>query len=235
MVITVASHSDGKTRESSEEIDHLPDTCSLCHKSGEIKFLQGYVNYDSRLEPSVLELVVQCPRNECKRLGIAYYGPLNTNYSKFRYLWTKPAKAEAPELNSDVANISPDFEEIFSQAHEAEKSNLDKIAGVGYRKALEFLIKDYLIDSAVSDEVKLQIKEQSLGTCIEKHVTDQRIKDISKRAVWLGNDETHYQRKWDDKDINDLKMLIELCVYWIGSEILTKQILEKMPTPKHSS
>ena len=56
-----------------------------------------------------------------------------------------------------------------------------------------------------------------------------RIKDCAKRAAWLGNDETHYIRKWETQDLEDLKDLIELTVNWIRDEYLTKRIKEEMP------
>lgn len=47
-------------------------------------------------------------------------------------------------------------------------------------------------------------------------------------AVWLGNDETHYYRRWEDKDINDLKLLIKLTANWIEIKELTKNYSEDM-------
>lgn len=46
---------------------------------------------------------------------------------------------------------------------------------------------------------------------------------MAKGASWLGNDETHYVRKWKDKDISDLKKMIELTVYWISYELKTEE------------
>ena len=66
---------------------------------------------------------------------------------------------------------------------------------------------------------------------INKYVDDVRIKEVAKRAVWLGNDETHYVRQWDDKDIHSLKTLIDLTVHWIEAEEMTKSILKEMPEP----
>lgn len=50
-------------------------------------------------------------------------------------------------------------------------------------------------------------------------IDNPKIKEIAKRATWLGNDETHYFRKWEDKDLNDLKKLIEIVVYFISMEL----------------
>ena len=45
---------------------------------------------------------------------------------------------------------------------------------------------------------------------------------------WLGNDETHYVRKWEEKDIRDLKILIRLTESWIQNSILTDKYLREM-------
>ena len=108
-----------------------------------------------------------------------------------------------------------------------ESQGLLQICGVGYRKALEFLIKDYLIATKSSDPNK--IKSMALGTCIENYVTEGNVKAVAERAVWLGNDETHYERKWVGKDLADLKTMIDLVVHWITVEYPTKSALESMP------
>jgi hypothetical protein len=113
------------------------------------------------------------------------------------------------------------------QASAAESYGLKQIAGVGYRKALEFLIKDYCTYTRPADEA--EIRKVFLGECINRFVDDPKVKDCARRAVWLGNDETHYERKWADKDVGDLKTLINLTVLWIHSCELTKQYLAEMP------
>ena len=61
-----------------------------------------------------------------------------------------------------------------------------------------------------------------LGKCISDYVASDRVKQVAARAVWLGNDETHYLRKWEGKDLEDLEILIELTVHWIQMEELTE-------------
>ncbi|MGF6947536.1 hypothetical protein QF028_000029 [Neobacillus sp. B4I6] len=51
---------------------------------------------------------------------------------------------------------------------------------------------------------------------------------MAERAVWLGNDETHYVRKWDDKDLKDLKNLIDLTVYFISMTIKANKYKAEM-------
>jgi hypothetical protein len=47
--------------------------------------------------------------------------------------------------------------------------------------------------------------------------------------MWLGNDGTHYMRTWQDKDINDLKLLVRLTASWIETVLLTEKYKQAMP------
>jgi hypothetical protein len=106
------------------------------------------------------------------------------------------------------------------------------VSGPGYRKALKFLIKDYLASLQPTEEAKKEIADMPLMGCIKKYVTDSRMRITAERATWLGNDETHYIRKWEDKDLNDMKNLIQLTCYWIQSEHLTNAAAVGMPVGK---
>ena len=44
-----------------------------------------------------------------------------------------------------------------------------------------------------------------LGTVIADYLDEPNIRDSAERAAWLGNDETHYLRRWEEQDIQDLK------------------------------
>ena len=73
------------------------------------------------------------------------------------------------------------------------------------------------------------IENSQLGHCIEKYIKDERIKAAAKRAAWLGNDETHYVRKWEEQDLSDLKKLISLTLHFIEMEKLSADIVTAMP------
>ena len=59
-------------------------------------------------------------------------------------------------------------------------------------------------------------------------MSNEKVKEVAKRAVWIGNDETHYVRRWEGKDIEDLKTLIEITIHWIEMEKLTADYLTEM-------
>lgn len=126
-----------------------------------------------------------------------------------------------------INTVSPSFVKIYNQALEAEHHNLDEIAGIGYRKALEFLIKDFLIQHEQISETK--VKSTALGNCINTMIENPQLRTVASRATWLGNDQTHYEQKYTDKDITDLKRLIDLSVHWISMICLTEEseLIEK--------
>jgi hypothetical protein len=112
----------------------------------------------------------------------------------------------------------------------AEDRGWKLIAGPGYRKALEFLIKDYLCRLHSTEAEK--IKGMTLAACIAEYVDHAKLKAMAARAAWLGNDETHYVRKWEEKDLDDLKTLVNLTVHWIEMAELTDNVLKDMPEGK---
>jgi len=127
-----------------------------------------------------------------------------------------------------ITEISSGFEEIYNQAFFAEQYALNQVSGVGYRKALEFLVKDYLLSQTDDEAARENIKNKFLNNCIQDDVKNENIRQVARRAVWLGNDETHYVRKWADKDVNNLKQLIDLTIRWIENEVETRRVLAEM-------
>jgi hypothetical protein len=162
----------------------------------------------------------------------------------FAFARVFPFTFKASEHNEIINQISPEFVTIYAEAERAEHDGLKLICGPGYRKALEFLIKDYVIRLNAVDETdtpekqaeavakQQEIKSLPLARCISDYVTDSNVKQVAARAVWLGNDETHYLRKWEDKDLSDLKKLIRLTLHWIEMDELTQDALKSMPAGK---
>jgi hypothetical protein len=222
-----ASTNEGNSEQ--VEIDKLPDHCPLCHYGIKVLFLNFahlIKGFDGRLE-----IVLRCPREECQSLFIARYHLSRYPGANFyTYYGSAPFKHADLNFSESIRKISPDFCQIANQARNAEDEEWKLVAGPGYRKALEFLIKDYLCRLRPGEQES--IKSMQLAACIAKYVTNDRIKATAARATWLGNDETHYVRKWEDKDLEDLKKLIQLTVHWIEMEELTDIAIREMPEGK---
>jgi len=208
-----------------------PDTCPVCKRACEVKAIGPKAIYPQHGDQAKkkLQLVHRCPRQACGSLFVVEYSARYDSASKVYFdvsaLYPRtPAPADIPE---GVAEISPKFVEILNQSLAAESHNLDQIVGIGLRKALEFLIKDYCITKFA--EKADDVRSQMLGACIKNFAADQNIQSCAKRAAWLGNDETHYSRAWTAHDITDLKVLIGLTQNWIANEVLTAKYLAEMP------
>ncbi|MFT8341347.1 MAG: DUF4145 domain-containing protein [Clostridium beijerinckii] len=199
------------------------DECPVCHSKMAISDVT--LVYDEGRNNMVF--VIQCANQECKEVFAAIY--TNNEFNKYDLKGIFPYTVEF-EIEDSIKNISPSFYKIYSQAAKAKEYELFEICGVGYRKALEFLIKDYCISKNKNDEEK--IKEMQLSPVINMYIANQDIKNMANRATWLGNDETHYVRLWNDKDIDDLLALIDLTCAWITLELKTKQYIQEMPSGK---
>lgn len=131
-------------------------------------------------------------------------------------------------FSDEILKISSRFGRIYGQAEEADSYGLQEVSGPGFRKALEFLIKDYAI--ALNPSKDESIRKGHLGAVISTYLGKTKVEVVAKRAAWIGNDETHYERKWENKDLSDLKSLIDLTVHHIEAERLTSALLVEMPT-----
>jgi len=128
----------------------------------------------------------------------------------------------------EVEKYSKNFITIYNQAYKAEMNGLSEICGLGYRKAFEFLIKDYLIKKIPKQEHQ-EIKSLMIAKCIDKYVANDEIKLLSHRVLWLGNDHAHYIRKWKGKTLDDLKRLIDLTIQWIKIKDELDKVHKSMP------
>lgn len=209
------------------QCETVPDECPVCHQGVQPLAVAGFYIGDITPSGGEAQLVFKCPRHNCGSLFIGYFRSQRSATKILNWLSrTGPFTPKPPSVPDEISKVSPSFVAIFTQAMAAEGYELDEIAGVGYRKALEFLIKDFCVREHPSDEEA--IKTDLLGTVINRFVDDARIKVCAERAAWLGNDETHYVRRWTNQDIEDLKTLIDLTVGWIRSHILTQQYLSEM-------
>jgi hypothetical protein len=182
-----------------------------------------------------VQVAFRCPRIECHRLFIMRFKrsgktvgpPTDPDYWELEAV--EPKAYISREFAPEITKTSPRFVEIYEQAAKAEAAGLDQLCGPGYRKALEFLVKDYVKTLSENKGKEDEIHSSKLDGCISRYVKDPRVKSCAQRATWLGNDETHYVRKWVDKDLSDLKKLIELTVHWILMDIVTGELEQSMP------
>jgi hypothetical protein len=203
----------------------IPECCPMCHSN--ISPIKLYDNFNDEIK--LFTIFYECPK--CKGSFIAYYKNQSDIFgfpAVFDGLY--PKFAREIYFDKEISELSPMFVEIYNQATEAETYNLDKLAGMGYRRSLEFLIKDFCISK--NPEKEEDIKKNLLGKVINTYIDNTKIKNLAKVSAWIGNDETHYNKHYDNLDIADMKKFIEATVHFISYDLLS-DIAEKLVTDKN--
>lgn len=207
-----------------------PRRCPYCESGIDARFLSAFF-----VGSKSLSALYFCPL--CEEIFTVRYGLLVSYGAEINTypIDILPHSQTTNKFPSDVVAISPKFAEIVKQAELAEKSGLNEICGLGYRKALEFLVKDYA--SMIHPEEVEQIRTLQLSPCISKFIESERIRTLATASAWIGNDETHYIRKLEDYDLSYLKAFIDAIVSYINSDCAfykAKSIISKDTSHKSS-
>lgn len=218
----------------------VPDWCPHCQRHvspiSQWKYpVPGAQDTTGRSIPKRLQVVVLCPNRECLNLYIVDFeliSGLGTGNEPFHmrvkgYIPVVPRRIEFSETLNEISVAFPD---VYSQAMAAEQYGLYDIAGMGYRKALEFLVKDYAIWRSPLE--RDEIADSELRIVLGKWVQNKKVAAMAARAAWLGNDHSHYVRKWEHKDLDDLKSLLRVVLNWVLLEYETEGFIADMPRKK---
>jgi hypothetical protein len=208
------------------DYDGDPTICPLCqHAITPDRVSHNVIRLRGKT-PS-LQLIYRCPNSHCQQAFVATYFPSFGGQYTLRSV--APIVPRASAVDPLVAAMSRDYVVLLTQSAHAEQYGLDQIAGTGYRRALEYLVKDFAIMKATDNMER--IRAMTVAGVIGEYVSDLNVKECARRAAWLGNDESHYLRKWEDKEVNDLKALLRLTETWILNVLQTEQYLKDMPPP----
>lgn len=197
---------------------NIPNKCPRCNTILEPKKLNSEYVEDTN------SFYVTYFCNSCKKPFLAeYYETRDEKFNPVDY-FLSPTTYIPKKFEDRIEERFSNFCTIYNQALQAETEELSEIAGIGYRKSLEFLIKDYCIYHNAKETEK--IKNMSLSQVIDNYIEAPKIKSNAKAATWLGNDETHYVRKYEDKDIKDLKNFINATVSYINYDLISDEAEE---------
>lgn len=202
------------------------DECPHCHTSIEPILLSSVLvhphkNVSSRIR--TFTFLYKC--NKCKH---AFMVELKTNqlnesdpYIAFETMLSPSKSVPNRQFSKPIYKISEKFVTLYNQSQVAETTGLSDICGMGYRKALEFLVKDFAIYMHPEDQTS--IKSQPLSQCIDKYMDNIKIKNLSKATTWLCNDEVHYEKRHEEYSLSELKTFLNAVVTAIELEL---QVIE---------
>jgi hypothetical protein len=208
-----------------------PNVCPHCHV---VNTPQGLWQVSSRDTDNVFVFITAwtCSNQACQKIFLALYKRINNQFVFTRFLnglpkgpdWPKPIdelKEGNPKEGTQAGQTK--FIKTYLQSLEAENNGLDEIAGIGYRKAIEYLVKDWAIKN--KPEEKDKIEKLWLGQVITNYYEGD-LKDILERATWLGNDQAHYNKFFEEYDISILKELIELIMVELDRQHKMKHYID---------
>lgn len=236
--VNVPITNETQYRLTNREIDfETLDHCPICGKQIYPIFIHGQFTHSASSLKSVdvvlhsqLNALYECPN--CHNGILVSYDPkfeLGNKYNvkdvikswkTFTIKSIYPTAIAQFPYNEIISKISPRFKDIYIQSLQAKLDGKNELVGIGYRKSIEFLIKDYLLH--IQHENSDKVPSLPLGECI-KLIDSNKIQTLAKASTWLGNDETHYVRKHTDKDISDLEKFLDALVYYLTYELTVEE------------
>ena len=200
---------------------YMPNICPMCNTTLEMSPLFGFYDFDPLYrELKIPYVILKCTK--CDRISFAAYEETTFEENSGRtadliayQLYPQPTKQK--EFSEDIKAKYPRFCSVYNEALLAEHNRLNEICGMGYRKALEILIKDYAIEKDPDKEE--EIKKAFLANCINSYIKSDKIQALSKASAWIGNDETHYEKRHIEYSIQELKLFIDAVVATIETDI----------------
>lgn len=189
-------YSSSSSSERNFTVD-IPDVCPSCH--GKQAPVMVSSHHYKRGEEHVAVCTFICYR--CQMPFLSMY-----SYESAEPLFVAPSRHAPRAFATNIESLSPRFVSVYNQAQQAESDGLDEICGMGYRKALEILVKDYAL--YLNPTAAESIASEPLSSTIRR-LEDPDIRILAERSAWLGNDNVHYHEKFPEYGVSDLKTLID--------------------------
>lgn len=180
-----------------------PSVCPICHTGCRPNFIYGHFDESNT---NLFTAMFAC--DPCGKIFMSKYR--HTSYEA-NYLFSIPNGFQ-PEIFSERINLlSPKFVEVYNQSLHAEELGLKEICGAGYRKSIEYLMKDFC--TLLDEESKDSIWNENLGSTINR-IDDRRMRALSFAVKEIGNDQTHTVIKLSE-GLQEMKEFINALVSYI--------------------
>ena len=202
-----------------------PSTCPFCGIDTDA--ILNSVNQPSYKTGANLYIIsLKC--THCSRSYVALYEKMKEGQNeKLCFIEVLP-RPTGTELPACLSIISPRFSEVHKEAEGAETFGFTDLASIGYRKALEILVKDYAINFLHKD--RIEVEKKSLATAIGTYLQQSKLVKTADVVRILGNDRTHYREKYPQHDFTILKHYYNIFI----SQIVVQYEIEHPPVERES-
>lgn len=201
------------------------DSCPLCGTSfqmGSIN-LQRSIHSFMSLEDTKGEVLCihRCP--SCRKLFVTKHVRVEKGKPMRQVsVWPEP-KQRIPDYMAGIEGLSPRFLELYQSARCLENLEMTDVVGNVYRMALECLVKDYARMKHPEDDAK--IVKMSLCEAINTYFGAQpQVQNLGDAVRTLGNDYTHYVHKFDESNLVDMKLLLDVIAMVVHTEIMLNAV-----------
>ncbi|MCJ0918688.1 hypothetical protein [Mammaliicoccus sciuri] len=189
---------------------NLPEKCPYCELTQSPKYINT-----SGIERSnrKFSIILEC--NKCKQHFIQSYEMNNTTSHRLGRVVSIADRInpvyeyDNDDLSSEIISCSSDFIKIHSQLKKAEKHNLEDLLKLGYRKAIEQLVWDYLINFEGKNANSLQKKSFPDRIKLLNLPESDWLSDL---ISWVGNDGAHPYQRHEDLSNEDMKILSNMLI-----------------------
>lgn len=131
-----------------------------------------------------------------------------------------PPMSFTPYENKTLSEISPRFIDMYNQSLESEYNGHIELAAIGFRSSLEFLVKDFAIKEL--NKPFDEVSNKKLFDAISLYLKQEDLIKTADVVRILGNDYTHYKRKYPEHDFLLLKGYMDIFLRQIELEYMVK-------------
>lgn len=173
-----------------------PNICPKC-KTSIFATLDTYSNVTyNKASEEIFTAIFLCPN--CQEHFVTNYKIIYDNQKQYVInIGYSINYAIDNDIPNNIKALSPNFVKIYEQALTAHENGLNELVGIGLRKSIEFLVKDYLINAKCLPQK--EVEQMFLQNAIHK-LKDEDITSLAEKITWLGNDESHFVRKHTEID-----------------------------------
>ena len=183
----------------------LPEKCPHCGKDWKFSYVADVRDSHGNITCSTYMFFRLLRCDFCGKI-IAVYSSEQDNQIHSIF----PSKAN-PKLPLSIKALSPHGYETYVQSLQAKSEGLNQLVGGGIRKALEFIVTDFLIK--ICKEGANTIKALSLHSRIEKLEKTLTAAACAMFTKEAGNGKTHYADTTEFTEDEMISNIEVLCVF----------------------
>lgn len=192
-----------------------PMLCPICGAYEDGKTIDRKI-YPGPHQVEIGTVAYKC--THCAQYYLAVYKIDKTNKQADFAGFYPPASMEYQ--NEIIESTSPGFIFSYNQALRAEIRGDIELAAIGFRHSLECLVKDYAIKECGADEAK--VNKTKLIDAISQYLEEKDLVSTADVIRILGNDYTHYERKYPQIDFDLLKRYMDIFIKLIETKLLVR-------------